>query len=159
MLNEGTYVARGVSAALGYTSKGSEQVAVQFKLNETGEKIAWYGYFSEKTFDRTIETLRLCGWAGNDLDDLSGIDANEVEIVVEHENDLNNEPRARVRWVNKVGGAALKEQLKPNEARSFAAKMKGLILAADQKAGRKTAVAQRAAASPARASLDDEIPF
>ena len=68
MLAAGNYRGRPVRAALGTSSKGTEQIAVEFELIEpAGERMTWYGFFTEATTDRTIESLRHCGWQGNDL--------------------------------------------------------------------------------------------
>jgi len=60
-LVEGTFVARGVAVALGLTSAGAPQVAVELTIKDEeflGETITWFGYFTEKTTERTLETLR-----------------------------------------------------------------------------------------------------
>ncbi|MDP3208982.1 MAG: hypothetical protein Q8M65_07520, partial [Rhodoglobus sp.] len=88
ILPEGTYRAKGIEAQLGFTNGGKEQVAISFQLLTPGfenERAAYYGTFSEKALEITIKALRACGWKGVDLSDLSGIDANEVNLVVEHE--------------------------------------------------------------------------
>lgn len=136
-LANGTYRAKATQGALGLTKTGSEQVGVLFRLvgeGVEGKYITWYGYFTEKTIDRTIESLRICGWAGNDLEDLSGIDANEVELVVENE-EWEGNWSPKVRWVNRAGGFAMAAPLQATQAKAFAAKMKGAILAYDKKAG------------------------
>src|SRR3954466_6748613 len=114
MIPAGTYRARAVEGALGFTSKGTEQIAVQFTVVEGEQKghyITWYGYFSEKTLERTLESLEYCGWEGDDVSDLIGLDKNEVTIVVEHEQDEEGQVRARVRWINSGGGIAMKERM------------------------------------------------
>lgn len=121
-------------AGMGKAGSGAEQVAVSFELLEgpnAGEKITWYGYFSEKTWERTVESLRACGWEGDDLAHLDGIDRNEVLLVIEHEPNQDGKVFAKVRWVNKLGGGgvALKEALEGRELQSFAAQMKGRIKA------------------------------
>jgi hypothetical protein len=140
-IQAGTYRARAVSAALGETSTGSEQVAVEFELldveGNAGPHIVWYGYFTEKTVKTTIKALRTCGWTGDLLTDLSGIDTNEVSLVIEEESDQNGRMRPRVRWVNAPGGAglSLKAPLDGEKARAFAAKMRSRIAAMDQAEG------------------------
>lgn len=133
MIQAGTFKARAVEAALGFASTGSEQIAVDFVLlegDDQGKHICWYSTFGEKVFARAIESLRACGWQGDDLSDLTGIDANEVHLVIEVEDDLQGQPRARVRWVNSLGGGiALKEKMNPAAAQAFAQRMKGAILA------------------------------
>lgn len=185
LLDVGTYRARAVNAWFGYTSvKGTEMVTVTFEIIEgdwQGQTIDWQGYFTEKTYQRTIAALRTMGWQGSDLRDLSGIDANDVAIVVGHE-EYNGNLRARVQWVNPVeGGGKIGMQGAMDEAQlaDFAERMKGAIMLADQDAGRvpKASAARQApprGAAPAKAAprgqarptakpapepQDDEIPW
>ena len=150
-LPNGKHRARAKSAALGLTSTGKEQVGVEFEIltdGHVGTSITWYGYFTEDTTERTIKSLRICGWAGTELDNLNGIDSNEVELEVE-EDTYNGKTSAKVKWINKPGGLAMKSQLDPVQARSFAQRMKGAIAALDKATGTKPA--QRPAArAPAR---------
>ena len=141
MLAAGTYRGRPVAAKLGLTSTGKEQIAVQFAFTEpVGEKLTWYGYFTDNTFDRTIESLRSCGWTGTDLTEFSGHTLpagfdQEVELVVQHET-YENKTTARIAFINSGGGLALKSVLPEDKAKAFAARMKGRIVAADKSAGR-----------------------
>lgn len=137
MISQGRHKARGVMGALGTTGTGKEQIAVLLEVTEgeeQGTQITWYGYFTEKTVDRTFESLRLLGWSGDDLTDLSGLDANEVSIVIEHEHDQSGELRARVKWINGGGGLGLKEPMNAVAAKAFAERMKGAALASRKKA-------------------------
>lgn len=132
MIEPGAWKARAGEAALGYTSKGNDQLAVDMVITEgpsAGSHITWYGYFTDETFDRTVESLRHMGWTGSDLSDLRGLDTNEVRVVIEHEPDLQGEIRARVKWVNSLGGVALKERMDVGAAKAFAQKFKGKVLA------------------------------
>jgi len=151
-VNPDTYRARAVTAALGYTQAGKPQVAVEFVLldggylsqNEfaIGQHITWYGYFGEKSIEHTMKALRTCGWSTDSIDDLTGVDEQEVSLVLVEENDLQGYPRIKVRWINApggVGGVALKARMAPDEARSFADQMRGY------------AQASRATAPPAAA--------
>lgn len=138
MIAEGNWKARATEAALGFSSKGTQQVAVDLVLlegDDAGKHITWYGYFSDATFERTIESLRTLGWEGDDLSNLTGIDKNDVYAVIEHEDDLQGQPRARVKWINGSGGLALKERMDAGQAKAFAAQMKGRVLALKQKGG------------------------
>ncbi len=170
-MENGTYRAKGIQGALGKTKGGKERVAVSFQLldaegNPT-QPIAWFGYFTEKTFDRTIQALRLCGWEGDDISDLTGIDRNEVSLVIENE-EYEGKVHAKVQWVNAPGGASLANQLDANEAKSFAQQMRGRILALKQSAPRvATKPAPRPSAGPqspepppfAGTVREDDIPF
>src|SRR4051794_18119735 len=106
MLKAGTYRARGVESDLGIAQTGKEQVFVKFAITsgpEEGQHVTWFGYFNTpENAKRTIESLRTCGWTGTDITELTGIDANEVELVVEHE-EYNGKTRAKVRWINEIG--------------------------------------------------------
>ena len=151
IIEAGTYRARSVEGALGETSTGKEQVAVVFELLDVGQKITWYGYFTDKTLESTFRALRTAGWTGQDLSDLSTLsreDAPEVHLVVEHEKDKEGQNRARVRWVNSTGGVGLKASLAPDKAKAFAARMKGAVAAFDRGNGPPPAPAQRSPARP-----------
>jgi hypothetical protein len=131
----GKYIGTPVSAALGLTSSGKEQIAIQFEfLDPAGERLTWYGFFTDAAFDRTIESLRACGWTGSSLDEFAGeklpagVD-HQVELVVQHE-EYQGKTQVRIAFVNSIGaGLALKSAMSHDQARSFAAKMKGRIAA------------------------------
>src|SRR5262245_29064894 len=115
MIEAGTYKAKGRDAVMGKTSKGVEQVAVSFEIldgPEKGKSITWYGYFTEKTVDRTLESLEHCGWDGESLSSHSTACNLEVSIVVTHET-FEGKTSAKVKWVNAGAGAAVKERLEP----------------------------------------------
>ena len=135
MIPAGKYIGTPVSAALGTTSSGKEQIAVQFEfLEPVGERMTWYGFFTDAAFDRTIESLRAMGWTGSALDEFAGeklpagVD-HQVELVVQHE-EYQGKTQARLSFVNSIGaGLALKSAMTHDQARAFAAKMKGRIAA------------------------------
>lgn len=148
MLQPGRYRARAVEGALGETKTGKPQVAVRFELLDlAGEQITWHGYFTEKTTDTTLRALRTCGWRGDMLDDLSGIESNEVSLVLEIQPDDQGQPRPQVRWVNAAGGLALHSPLSADAARTFAARMRAEVVLFDKRS--------KAPRPPA----DDEAPF
>jgi len=169
MIEPQTVKARAVEAALGMTSKGGEQIAISFQLLEgpnEGSRVTWYGFFTEKTLARTFETLEHCGWEGDDLSNLDGIERNDVYLVIEHEQDQDGQPRARVRWVNAVGGIAMQHRMAPAQATSFAQRMRGQVLAHRQAKGQPPAPRtgnvqprQQAARPAAPPPDDDNIPF
>lgn len=139
--------ARAVQWEIGITSTGHEQVGVMFEVvdgERSGQRFAWYGHFTEKATDRTLDSLRHCGWVGNDITDLQGLDANEVQIVLE-EDTYEGKTRMKVAWVNRAGAAIMKTQLDPNAARAFAARLKGIATAHRQQYGAQPAPTPRAA--------------
>ena len=161
MIEPGRHKARARSWALGKASTGTVQAAVAFSLAD-GQEITWYGPLSEKALEHTIKGLRACGWEGVDLSELAvpscGLDRNEVELVVQHEQ-YEGELQARVRWVNPVGGGVrMAAQLEGAELQAFAARIKGRILGLDPSS------AARRAAAPARPPeppppTDADVPF
>ena len=101
----GTYKAKATKAEPGKAKTGNEQVLVTFQITQgaqAGQEIVYRGMFTEKTQDRTIDALILCGWDTNDYVSFSGITKNEVEIVIEHEPGQDDPSKmfARVKWVN-----------------------------------------------------------
>ena len=137
LLPAGRYNARATDAKAGKTSKGSEQVAVEFEITapeiHAGRRITAYLYLTEKTVDRTLESLEHCGWdgVGFSVDSLATV-RGEASIVIEHEEDQNGEPRARVKWVNSIGGLALKEELDAASVIALEQRLKGKLLARKQ---------------------------
>jgi hypothetical protein len=91
----GKYKARAVGQVVVGKSKDKGTPYIEFYFEVTqgenkGGSARWTGYFTDKTSDRTIEALQICGWEGEDLSEfedngLHGLDTNEVQIVVELE--------------------------------------------------------------------------
>lgn len=138
MLSVGKFLAIPTGAALGETSKGDPQVVVSFDVPEQGETATWYGFFTEKTERRTIETLRYCGWIGDDITDLSSIGGDpsvRVELDVGADT-YEGKTRARVNWVNRPGGIALAKPLDAGKKSMLANRIKGLVLDVTKSTGR-----------------------
>ena len=130
MISEGKHRAVAVASDIqfGKTGTGTNQIAVPFAIEDgpdAGSVITYFGFFSEAARDRTIESLRRCGWTGDDLRDLGPMN-RPVEIVVEHD-EYNGKVRPKVKWVNSLGGVKLKDQLDESEMDSFADEMKSII--------------------------------
>lgn len=171
MLAPGTYRAVPIEAVLGITETGKEQLAVTFQLlDPPDQKAVAYLFFTEKTLERTIESLRYMGWTGTNLAEFeqgrecpAGF-GSEVEIVVEHEQ-YEGRTQVRVRWINRAGGPTVKTAITGAAALSFAARMKAQIVALD--AAAKAAGGGNGAAippvaknpSPAASPNADDIPF
>lgn len=126
---DGDHVARWSKA-----STGNRSVLIYFEILEgdhRGRRLPWFGYFTKGTSKRTVESLRYCGFKGNDLTDLDNQELNQqVSIQVEHDtyqgdNDDAPKTRVRVAWVNRAGGGTikLKDPMSRDELRKFAAMM------------------------------------
>jgi hypothetical protein len=133
-LGAGRYRARAVQWGLVLASSRGKQVAVELELCEPpwqGERITWLGLFDEEpardgrtSGQGTVAALRACGWQGGDILSLTGLDANEVEIVIDHEM-REGRTRARVREITRPSGLGLTAPMTLAEARAFAERMKG----------------------------------
>jgi len=127
MITPGTHKARAVSAAMEKSqTKGTEQVRVTFKVGD--DTIDWYGYFTEKTEARTLDSLMLCGWDGQDFVTFNGITKNDVNIVCENE-DYEGKTRVKVQWVNDPNRTVGGKPMEANEVASFADRMRAKVAA------------------------------
>ena len=129
MIQPGTYRAHATKAEFGETKKGDPQVAVSFRIIEeeceaSGAEITWYGYFSEKTKQRTLESLVHAGWDGDDIDELAGLGTTEVSLVITHD-EWNGKVSAKVNWVNAIGGSTLQRPMDESAKKTFAKSLKG----------------------------------
>ncbi len=142
-IQQGTYRAKASGQCVLGTSanKGTPYLELYFKIIEGENKgglVRWTGYFTENTNERTIQSMLLMGWQGEDPSEfadgaLHGLDANEVDIVVEIEEYENAEGETRhsprVQWVNRPGGYLnVENAMNSDAAKGFGARMRGLVL-------------------------------
>lgn len=169
LIPKGKYAARAEHWKLSETGAGTanakEQIAVEFKFTDPAlGTILWFGFFTELTFERTVESLRHMGWKGNDVSELNtpqaDLNANEVQLVVDHE-EYKGVTRAKVRWVNAIGGIAIVAPLGADKMPAFVQRMKGAILAMEQKAKASGAVPGSPPLPPPTppSGKDADIPF
>jgi hypothetical protein len=139
-LEKAKYHAHAVAVSFGTSENNNTQIAVQFSIVDpedfAGETIAWIGHFTDKTTERTIESLQHAGWAGDDLSELDGLDEQGVrnalpdivELVCEAE-EYKEKWQLRVQWVNKMGGGrfAFKQPLTGGDLKAFAAQMRSTV--------------------------------
>lgn len=135
MLAKGKYRARAIewSQVTEHEKTGNEEIRVLFGVpdeegEETGRTITWRGYFTEGTAERTVESLRYMGWTGDDITNVQGLDANEVQIVVEHE-EYQGKTQVRVAWVNRLQGVYAGQPMSAEKKMAFSQRMKGLVMA------------------------------
>lgn len=166
-LPKGVYRGRGVSGGLGDSAAGNPQIGVNLEILNgelAGERITWYGTFGDElkgaqkqtSTQTTYETLRALGWEGTDLTDLTGIDQNDVEFMVDHE-DYNGKSRTKVKWVRRAG-VVFKNPMTPDKAKAFAAQMAQKFQAMDIRNGRK-APQKRNGSMELPPISDDDIAF
>ena len=162
---------RNIYAQFGMTKGGDgkdpkKQVAVQFEIIEgpaMGSKLTWFGYFTDKTWNKTIEALRCCGFKGDDLYQIETQTLDqEVSIVVEP-NTWEGKTTMRIAWVNAASnGVKLANPMGSDDLRRFAAAMKSRVAQVKPVEGKK---AEKGTAQPASTSdvppppSDEDIPF
>lgn len=72
----------------GMSKNGNMQIAVLFQYSNQnddcyGQTIVWMGTFAPgKASEIALQAMENCGWRGDDLLDLTGIDSEEVELVI-----------------------------------------------------------------------------
>lgn len=177
MIQPGNYVARATAIRF-VKPKDTLGIQVNFELKPAPgaapQRIFWTGWISEKAQPQTLKTLdEVLEWNGDDRvvqvpdeDPSKGMLANqdsinrkkEVELVIELET-YEGKERARVKWVNNVGGgqfAGVSPEVVKNDL--AASGFKAAFLARRQGAG-------VAKATPAPAPImqqafgTDDIPF
>lgn len=146
-LEKATYRAVAIATTLDRSSqKNTKFIAVNFEIVDdehyNGESPqAWKGYFTDKTTERTVESLQHMGYEGDNLEDFASLDRagcakllpNVVEIVCEPESFTGDDGQERwvlkVQWVNRVGGGRFKaaNPLEGGELKAFAAEMRSVF--------------------------------
>lgn len=164
-IEAGIYRGRAIAGSeqYGQTSKDNDQIVLDLQLLELGETVSTFLVFSEKAAPWSMKRLRACGWTGDNLADLTGIDSQEVDVQVRYE-EYNGDMKMKVEIV--VGGTVtLENQFDDKSKKAFAAKFRDLAKATAPKSG--AAPARRAPAAPppppsnsqATGTDDDSIPF
>ncbi len=147
---EAVYLDRCVAVGIENTMKGDEYVSADFQVtDENGEvyTVVWRGWLTAKTEDRTIESLRLMGWYGDDIYQLArdGATRNKVKLDVRHE-EYKGKTTARVSFINAADLDPAATERKREATRERL---------------RKKAQATKPAMPPddSERSVEDEIPF
>jgi hypothetical protein len=157
-----------VWAQFGETKNGTKQVVVTFELLEgahAGRRLPWFGYFTKDSYERTIESLRLTGFKGDDLATVPFQQLNQkVSVTVEH-SEWEGKVRAKIAWVNKPGGGGVKlaSPLGKDALRMFAASLKAKVASKPEVAGEKAegggAAQSSDVATPPPDPAADDLPF
>lgn len=123
---------------LSYSSvKGTPQIALGFRMSpgDADERrvITHFRFFTDAALEYAVKDLRTLGWKGDDLGSIDEAElANEVELVVEHEVGQDGKTRAKVVFVNAIGGGMLRSETPMDEkqrkdfGREMAAKVRAL---------------------------------
>jgi len=151
----GKFKARAKEWDLGISEgSGNEQIVVMFEITQgefAGTCRTWYGSFSDAAIDRTLDSMRHCGWDGDSLGSIDGMGANEVELEIGEE-EYKGKTRDKIKWVNRASTLMLKHQLTGPAREAFASKLRGKVVAHKQKYGAQPKPTQPAVASRPRAN-------
>lgn len=128
--------ASGAAITFGRSENGNTQIAVEFEIDSpdyAGETITWIGHFTDKTAARTIESLQIAGWQGDDVSDLDGqpgstVLPDAVSLTCEGE-EYQGEYKCKVQWVNRPGGGRFKfkEQISGTDLKAFGAQLRATV--------------------------------
>lgn len=171
MIAEGKYLAKAIGGKYGMSNEKKTPgvaVTVEFAYEGKPHQLTWRGWFSEKTLERTIESLAIMGFdefkdAPSGSFDATHFDGTEFEIVVEHESFVGSDGQTKItpkiKWINRVGGSSFgfAENV---EVKSVLAgiDIKKEMMVARQKLGLKKSM-QKIVKNHAASLVDDEIPF
>jgi hypothetical protein len=171
MSKAGTHLARATGpqgVQFGMSANNNLQIAIAFQFCNPddechGQTITWIGTFAPgKASEIALEAMENCGWRGEDVMNLDGIDANEVELViVEEYNQDQSKKYEKVAFVNRAGASRFSFQ-KPVEGSELAAHSRQLnqsIRAIRASQGRRViAPAARATSTGQRQSVPKRDP-
>lgn len=176
LLPIGNYTARAVGEVqYGITKSGGDFVRLSLSVQTSeGPRVMTRDlHFTDKTAERSIESLRHCGWTGNDLNLLAvgvdGLGEVDASVTVEHEEytpEGETEPRtvAKIAWINAAGGAKVLAPMGEGQRKAFAQRFKALAMQVKPTGGAVTAKpatpAQRPANGrpPARPAPSNDMP-
>jgi len=160
----------------GFAGTGAQQVGLRLQAiggDLDGQFFTWYGYFTERSEDRTLEQLQIAGWDGNDIINLPGIGSTEFDLQLEEQEDEESgQTFLKPTFINRIG-VAMKNVMNPMEKAAFAARMRAKTGAASPRSpapGSAGARSQHRAAPRAASGGggwdtsapppgDDDIPF
>jgi hypothetical protein len=111
-ITEGRYKAHAIkgSEQYGEAGSGTLQLAIDLEVPELGRTLTAFLYFSEAATPFSIDRLRTLGWQGDNIRDLKGIDANEVDVDVRTEV-FEGQTRWRVEILTGPGRVTLTKSL------------------------------------------------
>lgn len=73
-----------VEQAYGKTKTGIPELLLRVDVRDIRRVLTAPLYFSTEAAPHSFSRLRACGWQGEDLADLTGVDANEIEVDISY---------------------------------------------------------------------------
>lgn len=126
-LAAGYYKGRAIvgSEQYGLTEKGGDQIALDIEL-VSGDRVTTLLYFTDAAAPYAIERLRACGWVGDDVTQLDGIEKNEIDVQIKYET-FEGKERMKADIATGGGRLTLSRPMDPQQKRAFAARMKQAV--------------------------------
>ena len=114
----------GTLASYGERENGNLELMIDVSIKfDDGTRVRSVPqYINDKTLDFVIERLRACGWKGDDISNLAGIDTQEVDIEISEE---EYQGKKRNKYNIMTGGGRFSVQ-KPIDPKMFNAKFAAL---------------------------------
>jgi len=181
MIEEGYYSARAsqvtnehghsVYCRFGRAGTGTIQCLMMFEIMDgeyAGTRLPWFGSFSGNSWERTVESLRYCGFQGDDVEAINSQALDRVVTVKVEHDEHNGRIYSRVAFVNKPGGHVnLNNPFNAAELRTFAAQMRQRIGALSQRSSAPSGISANLKPSEQLGKMlaqmppygDDDLPF
>lgn len=126
---EGRHPARATDWQLSEVGKDSTPcIAVEFEITDggaQGERIAWNGWLTTAAMEFTLKSLRICGWKGDDIENIEALDS-PVILVVEWE-EYQGERRAKVKFINDPNYSGLGKRMAGTKSKALAQMIKNRL--------------------------------
>ena len=140
----------------GTAGTGTQQLLLHFSLLDEGEwkgtVLPWWGFFTKDAYQRTLQSLRFCGWVGNSAADLGPLD-QKVSILIEHKESQQKPGHwyAQVAFVNRFGGGVkMKNRMTQREVEQMAARLRSAASAIPPVPGLRVPRGSKATPAPSQ---------
>jgi len=163
-MEEGRYVATCVNIEFAITEKGTAYARLVMRIAPgeqfEGEDVFYYMYFTEKASSRSVETLRILGWTGDNLGEVSHHHIpNVVEIEVK-QNEYKGKTSFRIEWINAVGEhGPLPKRMSDEQKTQFGREMMRYTYKAGKPAPKQRQAPVQQSPPDDDVISDDDIPF
>jgi hypothetical protein len=141
-IQAGFYPGRAIAGSEQYAineKNGNESIAIDVDVPSLERSFTTFLHFTDAAAPYSIERLRACGWTGDDLAKLDGIDRNEVSVQIKYET-FDGKERMKVDISTGGGRVKLENTMNEKQKRAFAARLRPLL-----QRGAKPAAAHAAA--------------
>lgn len=134
----GTYNMKPVEWEVGETSKGGDQVAFSFEFVDgpyAGQRLAWYGFFSEAALPYTIKSLVAMGWDRNPASFETCKSVVPCQVTIESYTNAEGKTVQQTRVARVGAGLAMAKKFDDAEKKAFSSRLASLIGAPAPNAG------------------------